>query len=359
MGIEGNKKQKEGTILMKEIRTEDAVGHILCHDITQIIKDVKKGVLFKKGHIVREEDIPLLLSVGKEHLYVWEKKEGILHENEGAEILYKICAGDSDTMHGSDIKEGKIELIADIDGVLKIRREALLAVNSLGEMMIASRHGDFPVKKGDKLAGTRIIPLVIEKEKMDRAAEVAGTEPIFSILPYKKKKVGIVTTGSEVQKGLITDTFTPVLRDKFAKFPSEVIGQTKPGDDMEQITADILKFIEEGVDMVVCSGGMSVDPDDRTPGAIKATGTRIVSYGAPVLPGAMMLVSYYEKDGRQIPILGLPGCVMYAKNTIFDLLLPRLMADDEITLSEINQLGEGGLCLNCDVCTFPNCGFGK
>ena len=321
---------------MKEIRTEDAVGHILCHDITQIIKDVKKGVLFKKGHIVREEDIPLLLSVGKEHLYVWEKKEGILHENEGAEILYKICAGDSDTMHGSDIKEGKIELIADIDGVLKIRREALLAVNSLGEMMIASRQGDFPVKKGDKLAGTRIIPLVIEKEKMDRAAEVAGTEPIFSILPYKKKKVGIVTTGSEVQKGLITDTFTPVLRDKFAKFPSEVIGQTKPGDNMEQITAD-----------------------DRTPGAIKATGTRIVSYGAPVLPGAMMLVSYYEKDGRQIPILGLPGCVMYAKNTIFDLLLPRLMADDEITLSEINQLGEGGLCLNCDVCTFPNCGFGK
>ena len=174
---------------MKEIRTEDAVGHILCHDITQIIKDVKKGVLFKKGHIVREEDIPLLLSVGKEHLYVWEKKEGILHENEGAEILYQICAGDSGTMHGSDIKEGKIELIADIDGVLKIRRDALVAVNSLGEMMIASRHGDFPVKKGDKLAGTRIIPLVIEKEKMDRAKEVAGDQPIFSILPYKKKKV--------------------------------------------------------------------------------------------------------------------------------------------------------------------------
>ena len=229
---------------MKEIRTEDAVGHILCHDITQIIKDVKKGVLFKKGHIVREEDIPLLLSVGKEHLYVWEKKEGILHENEGAEILYKICAGDSDTMHGSDIKEGKIELIADIDGVLKIRREALLAVNSLGEMMIASRHGDFPVKKGDKLAGTRIIPLVIEKEKMDRAAEVAGTEPIFSILPYKKKKVGIVTTGSEVQKGLITDTFTPVLRDKFAKFPSEVIGQTNSGNDRLLYSGGSARYLE-------------------------------------------------------------------------------------------------------------------
>ena len=186
---------------MKEIRTEDAVGHVLCHDITQIIKDEKKGVLFKKGHIVREEDIPALLSVGKEHLYVWEKQEGILHENEAAEILYRISADIH--MHGSDIKEGKIELIADCDGVLKIRRDALLAVNSLGEMMIASRHGDFPVKKGDKIAGTRIIPLVIEKSKMDKAEKVAGTKPIFSILPYRSKKVGIITTGSEVQKGLM------------------------------------------------------------------------------------------------------------------------------------------------------------
>lgn len=249
---------------MKEIRTEDAVGHILCHDITQIIKDKKKGVLFSKGHIVKEEDIPLLLSVGKEHLFVWEKKEGILHENEGADILYKICAGPS--MHGTDVKEGKIELVADTDGVLKIRRDALLAVNSLGEMMIASRHGDFPVKKGDKLAGTRIIPLVIEKEKMDKAVEAAGPDPIFSILPYQFKKVGIVTTGSEVKKGLIQDTFTPVLKDKLAEYPTEVIGQTTPGDDKAQITADILAFIDQGADMVICSGGMSVDPDDRTPG---------------------------------------------------------------------------------------------
>ena len=342
---------------MKEIRTEDAVGSVLCHDITQIIKDQKKGVLFSKGHVIKEEDIPLLLSVGKEHLFVWEKKEGILHENEAAQILYDICAGES--MHGSDISEGKIELIADEDGVLKIRRDALLAVNSLGEMMIASRHGDFPVKKGDKLAGTRIIPLVIEKEKMDRAVEAAGNEPIFSILPYHEKKVGIVTTGSEVQKGLIQDTFTPVLRDKLYEYPTEVVGQTTPGDDKEQITADILKFIENGADMVICTGGMSVDPDDRTPGAIKDTGARIVTYGSPVLPGAMLLVSYYEKDGKSIPILGLPGCVMYAKRTVFDLVLPRVMADDEIMAEEIAALGEGGLCLNCKVCTFPNCGFGK
>ena len=339
---------------MKEIRTVDAVGQILCHDITQIIKDQKKGVLFKKGHVVREEDIPALLSVGKEHLFVWEKKEGMLHENEAAEILYKISAGEH--MHGSEIKEGKIELIADCDGLLKIRRDALQAVNSLGEMMIASRHGDFPVRKGDKIAGTRIIPLVIEKEKMDRAEKAAGETPIFSILPFRNKKAGIVTTGSEVQKGLIKDTFTPVLREKLDEYACSVVGQTTPGDDRKQITEDILNFIREGADLVICSGGMSVDPDDRTPGAIKDTGAEIVTYGAPVLPGAMFLLSYYNED---IPIVGLPGCVMYAKRTIFDLALPRMMADDKITAEELAELGEGGLCLNCSVCTFPNCGFGK
>ena len=343
--------------MMKEIRTEDAVGHILCHDITQIIKDKKKGVLFKKGHIVREEDIPALLSVGKEHLFVWEKKEGILHENEGAGILYKICAGKN--MHGTDVSEGKIELIADCPGLLKIRRDALNAVNGLGEMMIASRHGDFPVKKGDKIAGTRIIPLVIEKEKMDRAVEAAGEEPIFSVLPFRQKKVGIVTTGSEVKKGLIKDTFTPVLREKLSEYPTEIIGQTLPGDDREQITSDILRFAEEGAGLIIASGGMSVDPDDRTPGAIKDTGAEIITYGAPVLPGAMLLIAYLNMNGRNIPVLGLPGCVMYAKRTVFDLILPRIMADDPICREEIALLGEGGLCLNCSVCTFPDCGFGK
>lgn len=342
---------------MKEIRTVDAVGQILCHDITQIIKDQKKGVLFKKGHVVREEDIPALLTVGKEHLFVWEKKEGMLHENEAAEILYKISAGEH--MHGSEIKEGKIELIADCDGLLKIRRDALQAVNSLGEMMIASRHGDFPVRKGEKIAGTRIIPLVIEKEKMDRAEEAAGESPIFSILPFRNKKAGIVTTGSEVQKGLIKDTFTPVLREKLDEYACSVVGQTTPGDDRKQITEDILKFIREGADLVICSGGMSVDPDDRTPGAIKDTGAEIVTYGAPVLPGAMLLLAYYKTEDRTVPILGLPGCVMYAKRTVFDLILPRVMADDRICAKEISAYGEGGLCLNCQTCTFPNCGFGK
>ena len=342
---------------MKEIRTEDAVGQVLCQDITQIIKDKVKGPVFRKGHIVREEDIPVLLSVGKEHLYVWEKKEGILHENEGAEILYEICAGEG--MTGTEIKEGKKEVIADCDGLLKIRSQALRKVNALGEMMIASRHGNTVVRKGDKIAGTRIIPLVIEEEKMKKAREAAGPEPIFSIKPFQFKKVGLVVTGSEIRKGLIEDTFSPVLEQKLSEFPTAVMGKVMPGDDKDAITAAILDFITQGADLVLCSGGMSVDPDDRTPGAISHTGARVVTYGAPVLPGAMMMVSYYEKDGKTIPSVGLPGCVMYAKRTIFDLLLPRLLADDEITAEEIVDLGEGGLCLNCKVCTYPNCGFGK
>lgn len=342
---------------MKMIKTEDAVGHVLCQDITQIIKGVTKDAVFRKGHIVKEEDIPVLLSVGKEHLYVWENDENMLHENEAAQVLYEICKGDH--MHGTDVKEGKIELVADIDGLLKINRESLLAVNSLGEMMIASRHGNFPVKKGDKLAGTRVIPLVIEKEKMEAARLAAGKEPIFQILPFREKKVGIVTTGSEVFKGRIKDTFGPVIRQKLSEFPTEVLGQTYVDDKKEDICKAILDYIEKGADMVVCTGGMSVDPDDCTPGAISMTGARVVSYGAPVLPGAMLMAAYYEKDGKSVPILGLPGCVMYAKRTIFDLVLPRVMADDKLEKEDICGLGEGGLCLNCEVCTFPNCGFGK
>ncbi|MGI5824174.1 MAG: molybdopterin-binding protein [Bacillota bacterium] len=339
---------------MKLMKTVDAVGQVLCHDITQIIKGVTKDAVFRKGHVIREEDIPVLLSVGKDHIYIWEKDSDMLHENEAAEILRQICQGEN--MHPTDVKEGKIELIADCDGMLKINSEKVRAVNSLGQMMIASRHGNFAVKKGDKLAGTRIIPLVIEKEKMEQAVETAGDTPLFQLLPFNKKKVGIVTTGNEVYYERIKDTFTPVIIDKVAEFGGKVMGHEICPDDHETITAAILKLIGEGAEFVICTGGMSVDPDDKTPLAIKNTGAEIVSYGAPVLPGAMFLLSYYNGD---IPVVGLPGCVMYARRTIFDLVLPRIMTDDKISEDDLHDLGEGGLCLGCEICTFPNCGFGK
>ena len=339
---------------MKLVKTEDAVGQVLCHDITQIIKGVTKDAVFRKGHVVKEEDIPVLLSVGKEHLYIWEKEEGMLHENEAAEILRKICQGSN--MHPTEVKEGKIERIADIDGVLKIDVEKLNRINSLGEIMIASRHGNFPIKKGDKIAGTRVIPLVIHEDKMKKAEEVAGEEPIFQILPYGKKKVGIVTTGSEVYKGRIQDTFTPVIREKIAEYGIEEAEHILCDDDHVKITEAIMEMIARGCNMVICTGGMSVDPDDRTPLAIKNTGAEIVTYGAPVLPGAMFMLAYH--DGA-IPVMGLPGCVMYAKRTIFDLVLPRIMTGEKLKAKDLNLLGQGGLCLSCPVCTFPNCGFGK
>ncbi|MCD8019972.1 MAG: molybdopterin-binding protein [Clostridiales bacterium] len=339
---------------MKLIKTEDAVGQVLCHDITQIIKGVTKDAVFRKGHVIREEDIPLLLSVGKENIYIWEKDEKMLHENEAADILREICQGEH--MYPTPVKEGKIELVADVDGLLKVDDEKMRLINGMGQLMIASRHGNFPVHKGDKLAGTRIIPLVIEKEKMEKARELCAPEPILKLLPFVHKKVGIVTTGSEVYHHRIEDTFTPVIYEKMAEYNAEIMGQILCDDNHEMITAAILELIEKGADLVVCTGSMSVDPDDRTPLAIKNTGTDIISYGAPVLPGAMFLLSYYND---RIPILGLPGCVMYAKRTIFDLVLPRIMADDRVTAEELAGLGQGGLCLNCKVCTFPNCGFGK
>lgn len=339
---------------MKLMKTEEAVGQILCHDITQIIKGVTKDTVFRKGHVIREEDIPVLLSVGKDNIYIWENNEAMLHENEAAQILYDICKGDH--MRPSEVKEGKIEVIAECDGVLKIDRDLLRNINSLGEMMIASRHGDFPVKKGEKIAGTRVIPLVIEKEKMEKAKEIAGNKTIFQIMPYHKKKVGIVTTGNEVFYGRIQDTFTPVIVEKISEYGAELIGHEISDDDHENIAVCIRKLLDQGADMIICTGGMSVDPDDKTPAAIRNVADEMITYGAPVLPGAMFLLAYY---GKKIPIMGLPGCVMYAKRTIFDLVLPRLMAGEVLEAKDFQILGEGGLCLSCPVCMFPNCGFGK
>ena len=339
---------------MKLVRTEEAVGQVLCHDITQIIRDISKGPVFRKGHIVTEEDIPILLSVGKEHLYIWENDEMMLHEDEAAEILRGLCQGPN--MKASAPKEGKIELTAGCDGLFLVDTERLRAVNALGDMMIATRFAGFPVKTGDKLCGTRVIPLVIARERMERAKAVVGTEPLLKLLPMRPKRYGLVVTGSEVFHGRIRDTFTGVLLEKLGEYGCEMAFHTVLDDDPAAITAAITDMLDRGAELVLCTGGMSVDPDDHTPLAIRNTGADVISYGAPVLPGAMFLVAY-TGDGR--PICGLPGCVMYAKRTIFDLALPRLLADVPITADWLAGLGQGGLCLDCPECHFPNCGFGK
>ncbi|MCL2819914.1 MAG: molybdopterin-binding protein [Oscillospiraceae bacterium] len=339
---------------MKQIKTQDAVGQILCHDVTQIIKGVTKGAVYRKGHVITESDIPVLLNLGKDHVFIWEEKAGSLHENDAAAILSDLCLNKN--MYKTEPKEGKIELIAETGGLLTVDEKRLTAINSLGEMMIATRASGCVVKKGDKLCGTRIIPLAIEKEKLEKAKQAAGELPLLELLPLKQKKYGLINTGNELFHGRIKDTFTPVIQEKMAEFGCEMMKCVTVEDNHENITAAINEMLRNGAEMILCTGGMSVDPDDKTPVAIRNAADEVISYGAPVLPGAMFMLAYMA-DGR--PVCGLPGCVMYHRRTIFDLILPRLLADVRIEASWLAKLGNGGLCLECEDCTFPNCVFGK
>lgn len=339
---------------MKLIKTEDAIGHVLCHDLTRIVKGEYKDAQFRKGHVVRPEDIPMLLSMGKEHLYVWEMQEGMLHEDDAAERLYAITCGKN--MSRNAVKEGKIELFAETDGLFRADLTKLTAINAIGDIIIATRHSNTAVAAGDKLAGMRVIPLTVPESLLLEAASVAGDTPILSLLPYVRKTAAVLATGSEVQKGRIKDTFTPVIVEKLAAYGVSVVQTAHTGDEREDIVAAIHAARAAGVDLILCTGGMSVDPDDNTPGAIRASGPNIISYGAPVLPGAMFLLGYFE-DG--LPIMGLPGCVMYAGATVFDLLLPRILADVPVTRADIAAMGNGGLCLGCKPCRYPICPFGK
>ena len=317
---------------MKLIKTEEAVGHVLCHDLTQIIKGQYKDARFRKGHVVMQADIPVLLSMGKEHLYVWEMTPGTLHENDAAERLYALCANAN--MDRSEVKEGKVELKAACDGLFLVNSGSLMAVNDVGD----------------------IIPLIIPEKTLQAAEAAAGDAPLLELKPWVRRTAAIVSTGSEVKKGLIQDTFTPVVKEKLAAYGIGAISVAYSGDGVENVASAVREARGTGADVILCTGGMSVDPDDNTPGGIQASGAKIVAYGAPVLPGAMFLLGYY-RDGT--PVMGLPGCVMYAGATIFDLVLPFVAADVPVTRQQIAALGEGGLCLGCESCHWPACPFGK
>ena len=339
--------------MMKKIKTTEAVGHVLQHDITEIIPGEFKGRAFKKGHIITEEDIPHLLRLGKDHIFVFKLGEDKIHENEGAMILGKLGQGENISL-GDEVKEGKINFNSYVDGILKVDSEKLFELNMLGEISFATLPNNIPVKKGELVGGARIIPLVIEKEKMDRAKALIK-DPILNIRPYKKYKVGIITTGNEVFYGRIEDKFGPVILEKLKPYNSEIIGQALCPDDKEIIKEKAREFLDKGATMIIFTGGMSVDPDDMTPTSIIELGGELISYGAPVLPGSMFLLSYLG----DIPMMGLPGCVMFAKKTVFDLVLGRVMTGERLTKADIMRYATGGLCQSCEVCHYPNCTFGK
>lgn len=322
---------------MREIKVQDAVGQILCHDVTQIVRGVIKDAKFRKGHVITAEDIPELLKLGKENIFIWENDETKLHENDAAEILRVITQGEN--LSASDVKEGKIELKATCDGVFHVDAEKLNEINAVEEICIATVQNNIPVRKNKSVGAMRVIPLVIDKDKMECVKEIAGDAPLMKILPYKKFKVGLVVTGSEIFHERIKDTFTPVIEAKLKNFCLNV-DERRLSDDSKAMTHEkITELINLGCEMIICTGGMSVDCDDRTPAAIISTGADVITYGVPVLPGAMFMLAYKG----EIPIMGLPGCVMHCSKTVFDLILPRIVTGERLNRKDFTTLGVGGL----------------
>jgi molybdenum cofactor synthesis domain-containing protein len=330
------------------------VGTVLCHDITRIIPGAEKGPAFRRGHIITKSDIPTLLDIGKEHLYVYDPGDGYVHEDDAARRIAEAAAGPG--LELSSPVEGKVTMVASHDGLLDIDTETLLKLNSIKDIVFGTVHTNQLVHTGRAVAGTRAIPLVVNEEVVAEAETLLRTDPpLIQVRPLKRAHVGIVTTGSEIYNGRIKDRFGPVIRQKFEGYGSTIVGQKLVSDDRKMTVKAIRDFVADGADCIVVTGGMSVDPDDQTPASIRMAGAEVVSYGAPTFPGAMFMLARIG----EVPVVGLPGCVMYYRASIFDLIIPRLLAGKDITERDIHALGHGGFCEGCDSCRYPVCGFGK
>ena len=339
---------------MRTVPVQDAIGMVLCHDLTRIVPGDVKERAFKKGHVVQEEDIQALLEIGKEHLYVWDLPRGFIHENEAASRIATAAAGPGITL--TEVCEGRINLIAKEDGLLKINIEALNSINGIDQMVFGTLHTNQQVNKNRAVAGTRVVPLTIEEKKIEQVERICQQAfPLVEVKPFLARNIGMVTTGSEIYKGLIKDRFGPVLKQKFGTLNGSITRQIFTSDDLAATVNAIKELVDEGADMVVVTGGMSVDPDDQTPAAIRATGASVETYGSPVFPGAMFMLAYLG----DVPVVGLPGCVMYYKASIFELIIPRLMAGERVTRQDVVALGHGGFCESCPDCRYPACPFGK
>lgn len=339
---------------MKSVLVEDAVGMILAHDVTRIVPGQYKGPAFKKGHIIGLQDIEPLLDIGKARVYVYDLAEGYLHEDDAAVRI--ACAAAGPGLQTTSPSEGRVNLKADRSGLLKVDRAALRQINSVDDVVFATLHTDLRVNCRQAVGGARIIPLVIREEAVQRVESICREHPpVIQVKALRSLRAGIVTTGSEVFHGRIEDKFGPVLHAKFAELDCPVLKQVFVSDDDAKTSQAIRQMIADGAELVAVTGGMSVDPDDRTPASIRNTGARVVTYGAPVFPGAMFMLAYLGT----VPILGLPGCVMYHRTSIFDLIVPRLLAGETLTREDFVDLGYGGFCSGCAQCTYPRCGFGK
>ena len=341
--------------MLKKISLEEAIGTQLAHDITEIRPGEFKGPAFRKGHTVCDEDICHLQKLGKNHLYLMDLADDEIHENQAASMLARALAGEGIQWEDRP-KEGKISLHAATEGLLVVEPASLAAFNMVDEVMCATLHTNTLVKRGEQVAATRAIPLVMKRAPIERAAAIAGGNGgVVSVLPLKKARAGLVVTGNEVYHGLIEDRFAPVLTRKITDLGSEVVSVTFTPDAVDSIEQAIRDLLSQGCDLILLSGGMSVDPDDLTRGGIRAAGATEMYYGASVLPGAMFLVAYVG----EIPLLGVPACGLHHRTTVLDLVLPRILAGERIKKKDLAFLGHGGLCRDCSECTYPHCPFGK
>ena len=339
---------------MKAIPVANAVGMVLGHDVTRIVPVKEKGPAFKKGHIIQREEIPDFLDMRKENIFVLDLGPGMVHEDEAAGCIARAAGGPGVRL--SEPAEGRVNLIAETDGLLKIDIAALTRINSIGQIVFATLHSLHQVTAGLAVAGTRVVSLVIDEEAVLDGEQICReASPLIQIKPFKPCRIGVVTTGSEVYHGRIKDSFGPVIEKKFKALGSRVLRQILVSDDQQATVEAIHKLIEEGAEMVMVTGGMSVDPDDQIPASIRAAGGRVVAYGAPVFPGAMFMLAFIG----DVPVAGLPGCVMYYQASIFDIVIPRLLADEPVTREDIAAMGHGGFCVGCKSCRYPLCGFGK
>lgn len=341
--------------MFKTVKIEDAVGRLLAHDVTEIRQGEFKGRAFKKGHRILRQDICRFQRLGKEHIFVLELEKGYCHENDAAIAMAKAFCGRGVGWEGEP-REGKLNLIAQIDGLLKVDVEELTEINMLGDLMCATRHANTLVKKGDIVAGTRAIPLVIKTANVDAAvAKANACHGLLRVKPLKHARAGLVITGNEVFTHLIEDRFENILRKKIDDIGSEVVGVAFAPDKPETIASEIKRLMAVGADLILTTGGMSVDPDDVTRRGIQQAGGDCQFYGAPVLPGAMLMTA----EIKGVPVIGIPACGLYHQTTILDLVLPRILAGERLTRRDVARMGHGGLCLNCPQCRFPHCPFGK
>lgn len=339
----------------KKIKVENAVGLELAHDITEIRPGEYKGPSFRKGHRVEQEDLCHLMRLGKRHLYVLDLPENQIHEDDAVLELAMALAGPG-VLFNQAPSEGKIQLTAAYHGLFKVNIEPLVRFNQIPEVMCASIHNNTTVTKGQKLAGTRAVPLAIGRDVLDSAVQLAENHfPIFSVKAFNSCRAGLIITGNEVYDGLIEDKFEAIVSDKLGAFGTSLAETVILPDDDAVIGKKVREFIDSGTDLIITTGGMSVDPDDVTRSGIKQAGVDQMHYSAGVLPGAMFLLAY-KKD---IPIIGIPACALYHKITVFDLVLPRLLAGEKPDDKDLARFAHGGLCLDCAVCRFPACSFGK